>query len=168
MHGTIDHSRLAALPRRERILLWTMRAWVMGITEKIPVEEQIHDAFSRVGAPDATGQLFGFMWILSHGASRRIDVDCVCGQRISADERRLLDILALCQENRTFEAVALLRTMVTTGPVAVAAAESAGRVAGALSAAGFLLPPHPLETTRYMFAANDGGAYSATRTRSLN
>ena len=40
----------AGISRQARILLWTMRAWVIGITQKIPVEEQIQDAFNRIGA----------------------------------------------------------------------------------------------------------------------
>lgn len=137
-----------SLSRQERILLWTMRAWVIGITQKIPVEEQIQDAFNRIGAPDATGQLYGFMWILSQGASRMLNVDCVCQSHISRDERILLDIMALSQHKRTFEAMLLLRSLVRRGS-AVAAAESALKVTRSLSAAGFTLPVRSMETTRY-------------------
>lgn len=144
----------AAMSRQERILLWTMRAWVIGITQKIPVEEQIQDAFNRIGAPDATGQLYAFMWILSQGASRMLNVDCVCQNSLSRDERTLLDIVALSQHKRTFEAMILLRLMVRRGR-AVAAGESANKVAAALSEAGFVLPLHPLETTRYAFPTQE-------------
>src|ERR1700722_19838410 len=117
MCRVIDQSETATHPlsrlcRQERIALWTMRAWVIGITQKIPVEEQIQDAFQRIGAPDATGQLYAFMWILSQGASRMLDVDCASSPRISADERALLYILALSHQDRTFEAMILLRSMV--------------------------------------------------------
>jgi hypothetical protein len=138
------------ISRQEQILIWAMRAWVIGIAQKIPVEEQIQDAFSRVGAPDATGQLYGFMWILSQGASRMLDVDCVCQTRLSRDERMLLDILALSQHKRTFEAMVMLRSLVRRGS-AVAAAESAIKVMCSLSAAGFTLPVRSLETTRHAF-----------------
>ncbi len=60
---------------------------------------------TALGAPDATGQLYAFMWILSQGASRMLNVDCVCQQSLSRDERLLLDILALSQHKRTFEAM---------------------------------------------------------------
>lgn len=63
--------------RLEGVLLWTMRAWVIGIVEKIPVEEQICDAFAKLGAPAAATQLYEFMWVLSQGAARTIDVDCL-------------------------------------------------------------------------------------------
>jgi hypothetical protein len=144
---------ITAIEQRERVLLWTMRAWVIGITQKIPVEEQIEDAFRRIGAPDATGQLYGLMWILSQGACRMLDVDCVCAKTVSGDERTLLDILALSQQGRTFEAMILLRTMVKSTR-ALAVADCASSLVQALSAAGFALPVRTLETNRYAFAGS--------------
>jgi hypothetical protein len=142
---------LSRLTRQERIALWTMRAWVIGITQKIPVEEQIQEAFQRVGAPDATGQLYAFMWILSQGACRMLDVDCVCSTNISSDERTLLDILALSQHGRSFEAMILLRSMVNSTR-ALATADCANDFVRTLSAAGFHLPVRALETSQYAFA----------------
>jgi hypothetical protein len=139
------------ISQREKIMLWTMRAWVIGITEKIPVEDQIQDAFNRIGAPDANGQLYAFMWILSQGASRMLNVDCVCSQKISGDERALLDILALSQHGRTFEAMILLRSMVKNTR-ALAVADCAANIVRTLSSAGFILPVRSLETDRYAFA----------------
>jgi len=150
MSPTATHP-LSRLSRQERIALWTMRAWVIGITQKIPVEEQIEEAFGRVGAPDATGQLYAFMWILSQGACRMLDVDCVCSTSISSDERALLDILALSQHGRSFEAMILLRSMVK-GTRALATAECANEFVRTLSAAGFHLPVRALETGQYAFA----------------
>jgi hypothetical protein len=140
---------ITALSRQERILLWTIRAWVIGITRKIPVEERIQDAFNRIGAPDATGQLYAFMWVLSHGASRALNVDCVCHGHVSTDERALLDIMALTQAGRSFEALVTLRSMVGRD-TAIAAADSAARIMRAFSAAGFVLPVRTLETARYI------------------
>ena len=156
MCKVIDQSETATHPlsqlcRQERTLLWTMRAWVIGITQKIPVEEQIQDAFQRIGAPDATGQLYAFMWILSQAASRMLDVDCVCSTGISGDERALLDILALSQHGRGFEAMVLLRSMVKNTR-ALATAECVDGFVRTLSAAGFHLPVRALETSRYAFA----------------
>lgn len=141
---------LSRLSRQERIALWTMRAWVIGITQKIPVEEQIQEAFQRVGAPDATGQLYAFMWILSQGACRILDVDCVCSTSISSDERALLDILALSQHGRSFEAMILLRSMVKSTR-ALATADCASAFVRTLSAAGFHLPVRTLQTGQYAF-----------------
>src|ERR1700760_2834107 len=150
MSPTASHP-LSRLTRQERIALWTMRAWVIGITQKIPVEEQIQEAFGRVGAPDATGQLYAFMWILSQGACRMLDVDCVCSTNISGDERALLDILALFQHGRSFEAMFLRPSRVKT-PGAVAPAECATDFVRALSAAGSPRPVRALETSQYAFA----------------
>jgi hypothetical protein len=156
MCKTIDMSETATHPlsrlsRQERIALWTMRAWVIGITQKIPVEEQIQEAFQRIGAPDATGQFYAFMWILSQGACRMLDVDCVCSTKISGDERALLDILALSQHGRGFEAMILLRSMVKSTR-ALATADCVNYFVSTLSAAGFHLPVRTLETSQYAFA----------------
>jgi hypothetical protein len=131
-----------------------MRAWVLGITEKIPVEEQIQDVFTRIGAPDATGQLFGFMWVLGQGAHRTLAVDCVCKPHVTGDERALLDVLTLSQHGRAFEALLLLRSMVKPN-AALAAHDSAARVTAALSAAGRILQPRELETAQYVIASGD-------------
>jgi len=156
MCKVIDQSETATHPlsylsRQERIALWTMRAWVIGITQKIPVEEQIQEAFQRIGAPNATGQLYALMWILSQGACRMLDIGCVCGTNISGDERTLLDILALSQHGRGFEAMILLRSMVKSTR-ALATANYANDFVRTLSAAGFHLPVRTLETSRYAFA----------------
>ena len=140
------------LGRLESILLWTMRAWVVGIVERIPVEEQICDAFRQIGAPGGTAQLYEFMWLLSQGAHRTINVDCVCRPQVTEDERRLLDIVALSQRGRSFEALMLLRAMLTP-PVAAAAAESAGRFAETLKTEGLMLPAPALGTERYLLVS---------------
>jgi hypothetical protein len=149
MSPTATHP-LSRLSRQARIALWTMRAWVIGITQKIPVEEQIQDTFQRIGAPDASGQLYAFMWIPSLSACRTLDVDCVCSTTISRDERAVLDILALSQHGRSFEAMILLRSMVTSTR-ALATSECANDFVRALSAAGFHLPVRRLETSQYAF-----------------
>ncbi len=142
---------LPSLPCVDCVLLWTMRAWVMGITQKIPVEEQIRDAFAKIGAPGAASQLFGFMWVLGQRANRQLAVDCVCNPRISDDERALLEILALYQQGRSFEAMIVLRSMVDPKS-AQAAAESAQSVAAALTAARRFLSAPALSTRQYAFA----------------
>jgi len=74
----------------------------------------------------------------------------VCKQGISADERRLLDVVALCQHGGSLEALALLRAMVR--PVtAMAAVDSANRVAAVLAAADLKLAAPACGTTRYAF-----------------
>ena len=143
---------LDAIGQREKVLLWTMRAWVIGITQKIPVEAQIEDVFHRIGAPEAIGQLYGFMWILSLGACRTLAVDCVCAKTVSDDERALLDIIAFYQQGRTFEAMILLRTMVQSGR-ALAVADCAQTISATLIAAGFVLPARAMGTSRHLFAA---------------
>jgi hypothetical protein len=79
-----------------------------------------------------------------------LDVDCVCSTDISGDEHTLLDILALSQHGRSFEAMILLRSMVKSAR-ALATAQCARDFVATLSAAGFHLPVRLLETSQYAF-----------------
>ena len=62
-----------------------------------------------LGAQSALPCLKSFMFALSRGCTRMIEVQCVCQKRISPDERALLDALLLTQAMRPFEALLLLR-----------------------------------------------------------
>jgi hypothetical protein len=138
------------LPWLETMLLWSMRAWVIGSRRKIPVERQIEEVFDRIGAGDAVGALFGFMWVVGHGALRTLNVECVCNPGISADERCLLDVIALHQHRRSFEAMVLLRSLLAPR-AALAAADSAARLTAALTDANRFLASPQLPTTRHVF-----------------
>jgi hypothetical protein len=154
-HAT-EFMPVRSLPAVDGVLLWAMRAWAVGMRKKIPVEEKIQNAFARIGAPDATGQLYGFMWILGQGKERILNVDCTCHPFISADERSLLDITALSQQDRSFEALLMLRAMVRPA-TALAAHDAAKRVAASLSAAGRFLQLRTFETRQYIIAPGLAG-----------
>ena len=143
-----------ALPQLEQLLLYSMRAWVIGFCRGLPIAERLDEVFAVIGAPGAAAHLCGFMWAIGHGARRLLAVDCVCRAEVSEDERRLLDVLALAQAGRSLEAVLLLRTLITP-PAALAAGDSAARLGSALAAAGRKLSPRALATTRYALADED-------------
>jgi len=124
----------------ENLLLWSMRAWVVGLRRGIPVGERIESVFAKIDAANAAGQMYGFMWTLGHCASRMIEVGCVCNPQITADERCLITILALVQHERSAEALILLRSLFTAN-AAVAAIDSAQRLMACLTAAGRILSP---------------------------
>ena len=143
MCSAIEHDERADLPMLENALLWSMRAWTIGVSRSIPVEERIDALFATIGAPDAAGHLYGFIWIIGHCATRAVEVACVCNPRISADEHSLLDILALTQHGRSTEAQGLLGSLVS-GQAAAAAAASARQITAILTASGrFLARPLP-------------------------
>jgi hypothetical protein len=134
-----DDTPRAALPVLENALLWSMQAWVVGLCKGADVAGQIGDLYADLGAPTATGYLDGFMWALSQGASRMLEVNCVCCDTVSADERALLDVFALQQEGQVDEVLNLLGEMVTPG-AALAARSSVMRLMAALNEAGQFLP----------------------------
>jgi len=145
-----------ALPHLEQLLLYLIRAWVIGFCRGLPIAERLDEVFAMIGAPEAAAHLYGFMWAVGHGARRLLAVDCVCRPEVSEDERRLLDVLALAQAGRSLEAVLLLRSLITP-PAALAAGDSASRLGQALAAAGRTLSPRTLQTTRYALA-DEGNA----------
>jgi hypothetical protein len=144
MGSTIEHDERADLPVLENALLWSMRAWTIGLSRGIPVEERIEELFAKLGAPEAAGQLYGFIWIIGHCAARAVEVDCVCNPRVSDHERCLLDVLALTQHGRPAEAEGLLASLVSGQAAAAAAAASARQISQILTASGRFLAPRPL------------------------
>ncbi len=149
--------RTLSLPFIDAVVLWTMRCWAAGLTDTISVEDQIERMFFDLGAPDATGQLFSFMLVVQHSACRPLAIGRVRRPDISADESCLLDILALSQHQRTFEALLLLRSLVRPR-TATAAQDSACRVGACLAAAGRMLTPRQSETTRHILVAEHWSA----------
>lgn len=127
------------LPEAERTLLWTMRVWVVGHCRQQDLSARIAGALRDRGAEGALGYLEGFMWALSRGASRPIEVLCLCRAEVSADERLLLDAFSLLQRDEADEAQSLLCTLVTE-PSAVVAIRSAEGMAQEFLAAGLALP----------------------------
>jgi hypothetical protein len=144
-----------SLPMLDQALLWTMQAWVVGHCRGGRVASRIADVFGELGAPEAAGYLDGFMWVLSQGATRLLDVNCVCCDTISADERLLLDVFSLVQEGQDDEALALLGGLVTPG-AALAARSSAIRLMAALGEAGHALPESGAALRRHLLLPPPG------------
>lgn len=144
-----------ALPLLDNALLWTMQAWVVGHCRDADVGSRVADIYAELGAPEAAGYLDGFMWVLSQGATRLLEVNCVCCDIVSADERALLDIFALVQEGQEEEALALLGTMAMPG-AALAARSSALRLMAALNQAGQYLPESGTVLRRHMLVPPPG------------
>ncbi|MBC7801714.1 MAG: hypothetical protein H7Z10_13925, partial [Gemmatimonadaceae bacterium] len=145
------HDERLALSIEEGVLLWSIRSWVMELRRPAGHEPRIDDMLDRFGVPDAAPYLKGFMFALSHGAARMINVQCVCCTSIGEDERALLDVLGLAQALRPFEALLLLHGLVTPAGAraALCSAEGMGTV---LADAGRFLPAPEEEVRRYAIA----------------
>jgi hypothetical protein len=140
----------APLPLLEDTLLWSMRAWVIGHCRNVNVAARIGEVFEHLRAPAAAGYLDGFMRALCQGATRTLEVNCVCNPDVSADESALLDVHALHQMGFGDEAHALLRCM-TTREGAAAGCDRSARLTLALTAAGHSLPRAPAALRRHAF-----------------
>jgi hypothetical protein len=127
-------------PAAAEALLWSIRAWVFGVCRDIPVDGRIRDVLAGIGAPAAADPLLGLLCVIGDGTSRRLRIACICDRGILPDERLLLDIISMYQYGRNVEAMFQLRSIL--GPrAALAARDSAARLASVLIASGHLLAP---------------------------
>ena len=53
-------------------VLWSIRAWVMGMCCKVPVEDRIIDGLDKVAGTHAAQTLLSFMMAVTSGAHRKI------------------------------------------------------------------------------------------------
>ena len=135
---TEPHNEFTALPLAQRALLWCMRMWAMQLRHGAETQAR-YDMLGLVGAPAARLRFDCFMRALVHGATRELEVLCVCRTGVVADERTLLDVMSLAQAKRSLEALLVLRT-VLPAEGAGAALHSAEEVGAALAQAGRFLP----------------------------
>jgi hypothetical protein len=151
-----------SLPIEQGVLLWCIRVWVADL-QQAPQQEaagaarRIPDMLARLGAAGAAPYFEGFMFALSHGATKRIAVHCICQPKVGADERALLDAFGLAQEARPFEALLLLRQL-SSPAAARSALRSAEGLAQAMTAAGRMLPAPDSEVARFAMTASGCGA----------
>ncbi len=123
------------LPPLEALLLWTIRAWVVGQCHARDAASGINKVFAQLGAPEAAQSLEAFMHALARGGRRSVEIHCTCTPNVSDDERALLRVLALEQEEAPDESCALLAGLITERDAAAASA-SAYRLVNALELAG--------------------------------
>ena len=127
------------LPSAEATFLWVIRVWVIGHLRQQDVSAHIGTALREIGADRSQPFLDGFMGALSRGARRPLEILCLCRTEVTADERLLLDSVALIQQDETVEALDQLCTLLTD-PAAAAALRSAEGIADDFVRAGILLP----------------------------
>jgi len=140
---------VSLLPLPDRLVVWAIRAWVIGLKRRIDAAEPIQAAFGKYGIPQAACLFEGLMSVVACGALRPLAVECVCHETISDDERILLAAAALHQDESGFEARFPLRTMLS--PTASSgAAEILDRLGALLGSAGLTLFRWPPQTERYV------------------
>ncbi len=142
----------ATLPPAQGVLLWSMRAWVLGLARSIDMGARISGAFAGMDAVDAAAGLSGFMAALDEGGIRTIEVGRMCDPKVSADERRLLGVFLSVQAGRTADAAGVLQGMVAARGIA-ALLDRAEDVASALMDAGHVLPATVPAASRAAVAA---------------
>jgi len=142
-----------ALPLADRLLLWAMRAWVIGLQRRLDVVEPTRSAFARYGVIDAVELVDGLMSVLACGAAQVLRVECVCHPRLSDDEARLLRAASLHQGNRGFEARFLLRAMLTA-EASRDAGEILDRIGRVFAERGLHLSRCAADTERFVFGGD--------------
>ena len=152
---TEPHNAFTALPLAQRALLWCMRMWVMQLRHGAETQARVGNMLGQLGAPTAPPHLERLMLLLVHGATRELEVLCVCQTEVAADERALLDVLSLAQAERPLDAFLALRSILPAQD-AGAALHSAEELGALLAQAGRFLPA-PEENGR-RFARTPGPA----------
>jgi hypothetical protein len=122
----------------QAVMLDSMRLWVMEMRRGVSMETRVTERLGQVGAAAAAPDLKRFMFALSAGCTRMIEVRCTCRPDIDLDEEALLDVLTLAQELSRVAALQILRRFLTEegAHTALDAAEGVGEV---LSQAGCFL-----------------------------
>jgi hypothetical protein len=98
-----DAARSAAPDRNDlsfpdQFLLWAIRLWVVGYHHQRPATTVLDRAFDFLGAPGAAALLNRAMMAVGAAGRHQIDIRPPCYRELSADERRLLEILGLAQQ----------------------------------------------------------------------
>jgi hypothetical protein len=140
---------VSRLPLPDRLVVWAVRAWVIGLKRRIDAAEPIQAAFGKYGIPEASYLIDTLMSVVACGALRPLAVECVCHDTISDDERILLAAAALHQDGSGFEARFLLGTMLSPG-ASRGAGEILDRLGRLLAGAGLILFRWPPQTERYV------------------
>lgn len=140
---------VSELKPADYLVLWAIRAWVVGIRRRIDAGEPIRAAFDKYGIAEAAYLIDGLMSVVACGASRSLAVECVCHDTVSDDERCLLAAAALHQDGYGFEARFLLRTMLLPS-ASNGVAEILDRLGALLADAGLKLFRWPPQTERFV------------------
>jgi hypothetical protein len=128
----------------EPALLWSMRAWVVGFTRQIITSDRIDRLWTDLAAPEAARHLNQMMRALASGATRTLEIHCVCNTEISEDEVTLLTLMLQPQTNDNIHRPDLLG--LTTIASASEICEHAGQLRQALVDAGHRVAPESLAT----------------------
>lgn len=146
-----------AIPTAQAAMLFCMRLWVIEMRRAPGLEPRIQEMLDHLGAAAAAPHLKRFMFALSRGSTRMIEVRCTCKPRVGPDEQALLDVLSLAQAVRPFEAILVLRGFVTQAGAQIAL-DAAEGVGNALAQAGHFLQA-PEETVRQYVLAPAFGEF---------
>lgn len=101
------------LPPVETALLLAMRAWLAARRRGLPDSPETGAVLEMLGCREAVAPLGSMMMALAMpaGAFRPIVIRCLCDRSVSADEKRLLHVIALQQQARSLESMILLRSI---------------------------------------------------------
>ena len=158
--------RTSHLSRPDRLLLWAIRAWVIGVKRRLDVAAPLALAFDRVGVPEGAELVDALMSVVACGAARTLAVECVCETRVSEDESRLLAAAGLYQQGRSFEARFLLREILTPA-ASCDAGQLLERLGAVLTAGNLGLSTWTIDIERFVFGPAPKPAKSPPGRRSI-
>lgn len=92
----------------QQLLLWSIRTWVMGLIRKFDTKPKLKQAYNHYKIPEASSAFNHFMYCLSFGAKRSMDIRCPLSGSISPDELTLMNFMTYCQQGNTVLADCML------------------------------------------------------------
>ncbi|MBL4801965.1 MAG: hypothetical protein JKY45_08725 [Emcibacter sp.] len=95
----------------EQLLLWSIRTWVMGLIRKIETKDTLKQAYGQYKIPEASIALSHFMYCLSFGAKRALDIRCPISGSISPDEITIMNFITSAQRGNTPLAESILNDL---------------------------------------------------------
>lgn len=142
--------RTNILSRTDGLLLWSIRAWAIGLNRRLDIVAPLREAFDEFGIAAAAELVDALMCIVTCGAVRTPVIECVCDPCVSEDEGRLLAAAALHQAGHSFEARFLLREVLTPA-ASCDAGEILARLGAVLTAGNHRLSSWRIDAARFAF-----------------
>lgn len=96
-HNTIEHCH--GLSVSESVLLFAIRLWVKGALKNIETSSSVPGLSAHLGLSDTGCLINALMHETALWSSRRFDVRCLCTNKISDDEARILCFCAALSNN---------------------------------------------------------------------
>jgi hypothetical protein len=136
--GIVHQQRFHDLGFAEQFVLWSVRTWLRAYCRNSKLFGCVHEAFDRLGIPDARTSFDNGMAVIAVGTYRELLFLGVESQYVSRNERDFLSVIAALQSDQPEEAYLKLDAWLPISGTRIAGAAFA-EFAQLLDAGGLLV-----------------------------